>query len=100
MLTVVPAAEPRVCRCSPPVICQAVDEVDLCSQCGGLGFGGGTVVELKLGIANADADPVQPEEGPIGPHVEHLEGADIDHQPTGIMNCDLSNRIKTVPRKT
>ena len=34
---------------------------------------------LKLGDTDAAADPVPPKEGPMGPHVEHLVGADRDH---------------------
>ena len=30
------------------------------------------VVVLKPGYTNAAADPVQPKEGLLGPHVEHL----------------------------
>lgn len=48
---------------------------------------------LKLGDTEAAADPVPPKEGPLGPHVKHLVGADRDHLPTGITNCDRSERL-------
>jgi len=53
-------------------------------------------VVLKRGNTAAAADPVQPKEGPLGPHVEHLVGVDRDHLPTGITNCDLSERLREV----
>jgi len=67
-----------------------------------LGFGGskvvdwglveGKVVELKVCDADAATDPVQPKEGPMGPHVEHHEGVDRNHLPTEITNCEPSKR--------
>ena len=44
------------------------------------------MVEFKLGSVDADADLVQPKEGPMGPHVEHHEGMDRGHLLTEIMN--------------
>ena len=54
------------------------------------------MVVLKHGNTDATADPVQPKEGPLGPHVEHLVGVDRDHLPTGITNYDLSERFQEV----
>ena len=52
------------------------------------------VLVLKLGDTDAAADPVPPKEGPMGPHVEHLVGADKD--PIGITNYDLSEWLQAV----
>jgi hypothetical protein len=35
-------------------------------------------MELKVGDTDADADLVQPKEGPTGPHIEHLKGVGKD----------------------
>jgi hypothetical protein len=44
------------------------------------------MVELSEVCAAADADLVQPKEGPLGSRVEHHEGVNRDHLPTGITN--------------
>lgn len=45
------------------------------------------VVELE-----ADADLVQPKEGPLGTHVKHHKGVDRAHLPTGFTNHDQRKR--------